>query len=149
MIYVFIGLARVAAGRIEEITRNIPAADGCAASSPGGGISTAGISTESSPAADASALAPARFSHLALHGVTHRYYHERSDEVFELGPIDLSFEPGSVTFIVGGNGSGKTTLAKLLVGLYAPESGEVFLVRIFAYREHLFFPSVNTKFFQL
>ena len=107
-----VNLARAAADRIEEITRNIPAAD-----SP----------TASSPAADASALAPARFSHLALHGVTHRYYHERSDEVFELGPIDLSFEPGSVTFIVGGNGSGKTTLAKLLVGLYAPESGEVFL----------------------
>ena len=122
-----VNLARVAAGHIEEITRNIPAADGCAANSPGAGISTAGIPTESSPAADASALAPARFSHLALHGVTHRYYHERSDEVFELGPIDLSFEPGSVTFIVGGNGSGKTTLAKLLVGLYAPESGEVFL----------------------
>ena len=117
-----VNLARVAARHIEEITRNIPAADGCAASSPGAGIPTA-----SSPAADASALAPARFSHLALHGVTHRYYHERSDEVFELGPIDLSFEPGSVTFIVGGNGSGKTTLAKLLVGLYAPESGEVFL----------------------
>ena len=112
-----VNLARAAAKRIEEITRNIPAADGCAASSPGA----------SSPTADASALAPARFSHLALHGVTHRYYHERSDEVFELGPIDLSFEPGSVTFIVGGNGSGKTTLAKLLVGLYAPESGEVFL----------------------
>ena len=117
-----VNLARVAAGRIEEITRNIPAADGCAASSPGASSPIA-----NSPGADASALAPARFSHLALHGVTHRYYHERSDEVFELGPIDLSFEPGSVTFIVGGNGSGKTTLAKLLVGLYAPESGEVFL----------------------
>ena len=117
-----VNLARAAAGRIEEITRNIPTADGCAVSSPGASSPTA-----SSPAADASALAPARFSHLALHGVTHRYYHERSDEVFELGPIDLSFEPGSVTFIVGGNGSGKTTLAKLLVGLYAPESGEVFL----------------------
>ena len=122
-----VNLARVAARHIEEITLNIPAADGCAASSPGAGISTANSPTASSPAADASALAPARFSHLALHGVTHRYYHERSDEVFELGPIDLSFEPGSVTFIVGGNGSGKTTLAKLLVGLYAPESGEVFL----------------------
>ena len=137
-----VNLARVAAGRIEEITRNIPAADGCAASSPGAGISTAGSPTANSPiansltansptanspTADASALAPARFNHLALHGVTHRYYHERSDEIFELGPIDLSFEPGSVTFIVGGNGSGKTTLAKLLVGLYVPESGEVFL----------------------
>ena len=117
-----VNLARVAARHIEEITRSITAADGCAASNPGASSPTA-----SSPAADASALAPARFSHLALHGVTHRYYHERSDEIFELGPIDLSFEPGSVTFIVGGNGSGKTTLAKLLVGLYAPESGEVFL----------------------
>ena len=117
-----VNLARVSAGRIEEIIQNIPVADGCAASSPGANSPTA-----NSPAADASALAPARFSHLALHGATHRYYHERSDEVFELGPIDLSFEPGSVTFIVGGNGSGKTTLAKLLVGLYAPESGEVFL----------------------
>ena len=117
-----VNLARVSAGRIEEITRSIPAAQGCSASSLGANSPTA-----SSPAADASALAPARFSHLALHGVTHRYYHERSDEIFELGPIDLSFEPGSVTFIVGGNGSGKTTLAKLLVGLYAPESGEVFL----------------------
>ena len=122
-----VNLARAAAERIEEITRNIPAADGCAANSPGAGISIANSPTANGPAADASALAPARFSHLALHGVTHRYYHERSDEVFELGPIDLSFEPGSVTFIVGGNGSGKTTLAKLLVGLYAPESGEVFL----------------------
>ena len=115
-------LARVAADRIEEITRDIPVADGCAVNSliadgPGADITTG----------EASALAPARFSHLALHGVTHRYYHERSDEVFELGPIDLNFEPGSVTFIVGGNGSGKTTLAKLLVGLYVPESGEVFL----------------------
>jgi putative pyoverdin transport system ATP-binding/permease protein len=28
-------------------------------------------------------------------------------------------------FLVGGNGSGKTTLAKVLAGLYAPESGEI------------------------
>ena len=47
--------------------------------------------------------------------------------MFELGPLDLEFRPGSVTFLVGGNGSGKTTLAKLLVGLYAPEMGEVVL----------------------
>jgi len=44
---------------------------------------------------------------------------------FHLGPLDLVFEPGSVTFIVGGNGSGKSTLAKLLTGLYAPETGFV------------------------
>ncbi len=28
-------------------------------------------------------------------------------------------------FVIGGNGSGKTTLAKLLTGLYVPESGEI------------------------
>lgn len=42
---------------------------------------------------------------------------------FELGPIDLTFEPGQITFIVGGNGSGKSTLAKLLTGLYVPQTG--------------------------
>lgn len=57
----------------------------------------------------------------------HRYYHERSNEFFELGPIDLEFRPGEVTFIVGGNGCGKTTLAKLLVGLYPPEAGSIWL----------------------
>ncbi|MRH89908.1 ATP-binding cassette domain-containing protein [Nocardia sp. SYP-A9097] len=44
---------------------------------------------------------------------------------FRLGPIDLTFEPGQITFIVGGNGSGKSTLAKLITGLYVPRSGTV------------------------
>lgn len=67
----------------------------------------------------------ARLQKLELVGVRHRYYHERSDEVFQLGPIDLAFRPGEIVFLVGGNGSGKTTLAKLLVGLYVPEAGQV------------------------
>ena len=46
---------------------------------------------------------------------------------FHLGPMDLVFEPGQITFIVGGNGSGKSTLAKLLMGLYTPEHGSVAL----------------------
>ena len=33
--------------------------------------------------------------------------------------------PGEIVFLIGGNGSGKTTLAKVLVGLYAPESGTI------------------------
>jgi putative ATP-binding cassette transporter len=62
---------------------------------------------------------------LELVGVRHTYYREAEEDSFQLGPIDLSFRPGELVFLVGGNGSGKTTLAKLLVGLYAPEEGEV------------------------
>ncbi|MFD6355393.1 ATP-binding cassette domain-containing protein [Nocardia tengchongensis] len=46
---------------------------------------------------------------------------------FHLGPLDLTFEPGQLTFIVGGNGSGKSTLAKLLTGLYVPQQGHLSL----------------------
>ncbi len=65
------------------------------------------------------------YESLELKGVTHSYMREGVEEPFILGPIDLSFRPGEVVFLVGGNGSGKTTLAKLLTGLYVPESGEV------------------------
>jgi len=62
---------------------------------------------------------------LELDGVEHSYYHEREDDVFTLGPIDLIFRRGEVVFLIGGNGSGKTTLVKLLTGLYAPQRGEI------------------------
>lgn len=62
---------------------------------------------------------------LELRGVTHAYRGETQDTPFTLGPLDLELRPGEVVFITGGNGSGKTTLAKLLLGLYAPESGEI------------------------
>jgi len=62
---------------------------------------------------------------LELAGVTYTYHREEDDQEFTLGPIDLAFRPGEVVFLVGGNGSGKTTLAKLLVGLYAPQGGEI------------------------
>lgn len=70
-------------------------------------------------------VAPRHWERLELAGVTHTYRRENQDETFTLGPIDLELRPGEVAFIVGGNGSGKTTLAKLLLGIYAPEGGEV------------------------
>jgi putative ATP-binding cassette transporter len=57
--------------------------------------------------------------------VTHTYRREGGEDSFLLGPVDLTFRPGELVFIAGGNGTGKTTLAKLLVGLYTPECGEV------------------------
>lgn len=67
------------------------------------------------------------FKHLQLVDVTHSYYREREDSNFTLGPINLSFSPGELIFLIGGNGSGKTTFAKLLTGLYIPEAGKIYL----------------------
>jgi putative ATP-binding cassette transporter len=53
--------------------------------------------------------------------------HPRHGPGFRLGPLDLVFEPGQISFVVGGNGSGKSTLVKLLTGLYVPETGFVTL----------------------
>lgn len=62
---------------------------------------------------------------LELIGVSHRYRREGEDKPFMLGPLHLALRPGEIVFLVGGNGSGKTTLAKLLLGLYTPESGSI------------------------
>jgi putative pyoverdin transport system ATP-binding/permease protein len=62
-----------------------------------------------------------------LVGATHTYQREGEPGGFNLGPINLTLEPGELLFITGGNGSGKTTLAKLLLGLYIPEEGEIYL----------------------
>jgi putative pyoverdin transport system ATP-binding/permease protein len=80
---------------------------------------------DSEPVPQAIEAAPAPPSRIDMVGVTHAYRREGEDTPFTLGPIDLTFRPGEIVFIVGGNGSGKTTLAKLITGLYVPESGEI------------------------
>jgi putative ATP-binding cassette transporter len=97
-------MAQASAARIDEITRTLSASE---------------VQVDSLPSS--------LLRSIVLQGVLHRYYHEQSDELFTMGPIDLDFRPGQITFLVGGNGSGKTTLAKLLVGLYPPEKGRVLL----------------------
>jgi putative ATP-binding cassette transporter len=71
--------------------------------------------------------AGASWQSVELVGVTHTYHREGESGGFILGPIDLMLEPGELLFITGGNGSGKTTLAKLLLSLYIPEEGEIYL----------------------
>lgn len=61
---------------------------------------------------------------LTLSQVKHSYIGEGEND-FVLGPVDLNLRAGELVFLTGGNGSGKTTLAKVLTGLYVPESGEL------------------------
>lgn len=77
---------------------------------------------------ESAALAPVhRWEQIDFAGVTHTYHREGQPDGFVLGPIDLTVHSGEIVFVIGGNGSGKTTLAKLITGLYIPESGEVCL----------------------
>jgi ABC-type cobalamin/Fe3+-siderophores transport system ATPase subunit len=46
---------------------------------------------------------------------------------FELGPVNLAFEPGRIYGVVGPNASGKTTLVRGLCGLQPIQSGTVAL----------------------
>ena len=87
------------------------------------GISLSEHSTEACPIENTAK--PVRFKKLELLGVTHSYHREQDDSSFVLGPIDLAFRAGELTFLVGGNGSGKSTLAKIITGLYLPESGQI------------------------
>jgi putative ATP-binding cassette transporter len=91
-------------------------------------IESLGLSLDSQPmetAARSKQTTMACSPRVDLAGVCHVYRSEGAVEEFQLGPIDLTLLPGEVVFLVGGNGSGKTTLAKILVGLYEPEQGEL------------------------
>jgi ABC-2 type transport system ATP-binding protein len=42
---------------------------------------------------------------------------------FQLGPLDLTLEPGTVLALVGPNGAGKTTTLNCMAGLMVPDAG--------------------------
>ena len=65
-------------------------------------------------------------SGIELRQVVHTYIGE-DQSAFTLGPIDFHIPRGQLLTVAGYNGSGKTTLAKIITGLYVPESGQVLL----------------------
>ncbi|GLS22853.1 pyoverdine biosynthesis protein PvdE [Labrys miyagiensis] len=78
------------------------------------------VSLEATDGAKAYRIA---FNAIELRKVTYTFPASGSTTPFMLGPIDLSIRHGELLFVIGDNGSGKTTLIKLLLGLYAPQSG--------------------------
>lgn len=69
-----------------------------------------------------SAPAPERFAKLVVDHVTFTYP-SRAEPT--LRDVSIEMGAGEVVALVGENGSGKTTLAKILAGLYLPDSGSV------------------------
>jgi len=89
------------------------------------GLALSVRSDDHRPVAAVPGAAPAALEKLELVQVMHHYHREREDDNFMLGPIDLTFRPGELVFLIGGNGSGKSTLAKVIAGLYPPAGGEI------------------------
>lgn len=95
-------------------------------------VPPAEVAGPATAAAPASTLAPdptldgsPPWEDVSLRDVTFAYTDEEYQRTFTLGPLNLTFHPGELVFLIGGNGSGKTTLIKLLTGLYTPDEGEI------------------------
>lgn len=50
-----------------------------------------------------------------------------NEEVRILNGITLNFEPGKLYAVTGPNGGGKTSIAKVIMGLFQPSAGRIFL----------------------
>lgn len=87
-----------------------------------------GLSLETEPSGghlDTRVKEASTWHRLELVDITLTYRREGEDGTFTLGPLNFELHPGEMVFVIGGNGSGKTTLAKLLLGLYGPDSGAI------------------------
>ncbi|MBP5979259.1 MAG: multidrug ABC transporter permease/ATP-binding protein [Halomonas sp.] len=67
----------------------------------------------------------ASWQRLELVDVTYHYPAGEQGEGFHIGPVNLTLMRGEQVFLIGGNGSGKSTFARLLTGLYRPQTGQI------------------------
>ena len=63
--------------------------------------------------------------HIRFENVTFRYHSESENNVLE--NLNFEIQPEQMIAVVGRSGSGKTTLSKLILGLYPPTDGKVFI----------------------
>ncbi|MEM7713544.1 MAG: peptidase domain-containing ABC transporter [Cyanobacteria bacterium P01_A01_bin.68] len=63
--------------------------------------------------------------HIRFENVTFRYHPESEINVLE--NLNFEIKPEQMIAVVGRSGSGKTTLSKLILGLYPPTDGKVFI----------------------
>ena len=71
-----------------------------------------------------SSLPPLR-GQIRFDNVTFRYHPE--SKVNTLENLSFAVQPGQTVALVGRSGSGKTTIAKLLLGLYQPTEGKIYI----------------------
>ena len=64
---------------------------------------------------------------LELKGISYIYSKGTPFQKVALDGVNVSFEKGKITGLIGHTGSGKSTLVNLLNGLYRPTEGQVFL----------------------
>lgn len=67
------------------------------------------------------------FESIEFKDTSFTYENDNNESNFSLGPINLKFVKGEITFIVGGNGSGKSTFINILTGLYPNTHGALVL----------------------
>lgn len=62
---------------------------------------------------------------IELQDIYYQYLDAQGQPSFAIGPINFTLNRGDVVFLIGGNGSGKSTFAKIITGLYRPDSGRI------------------------
>ncbi len=67
------------------------------------------------------------FKQIRLENLKFHYADAQGKTLFLSGPHNLVIQRHEMLFIVGGNGSGKSTFLKLLMALYQPEQGSIYV----------------------